>query len=580
MQKPTSALDQADIARLFDHLIGGGGPPSPSAMSAPGAGAPHSPLWHYGQVDCHDTTILITLDPQGGHVQYFFENHTLDVFRRELNRGSEPVVLEPQVFDLLVYLLKNRNRVASKDDLIAGVWGGRIVSDATLDSRINAVRKAIGDSGRKQKFIRTFARKGIRFIGEVTEGGAGSPDTMISPPDDDRPTFAVLPFQNLSDDPAQEYFADGLSEDLIAALGSWCRFPVISRHSSFIYKGRSIDAIEAGRELGARYMLEGSVRKSGNQVRITARLADAATGLQLWADRYDREIGDVFAVQDEITGKIAAAVEPQLHKYEQRRAAVSTKTSPAAYDLVQRGNWHHNKFTAADAAEAQRLFSAAIDADSNYARAFSSMASTKFWVAQMGWTEDPQATLQAGLEFARKAIALDDKDARGHFHMAQVSLWLRRHDDAIAEARHAIALNPSLVQAHAVLGYALDCVGEFEEAIETVTNSLRLRPYDQTLVRCIPAISIAHYQLGAYDAAQEMARRAVGMSSNYWMGHQMLAASLGQLGRKQEAAAALAEIRRREPEVSRAAYSGRFPFRDPIYVERVEDGLIKAGWRD
>lgn len=517
-------------------------------------------------------------------MRFLFDNHSVDVVRRELSRGGEPVPLEPQVFDLLVYLLQNRNRVTSKDDLIANVWGGRVVSDSTLHSRINAARKAIGDNGRDQKLIRTMARKGIRFVGTVTEAGAPAPVTATitatSSTDDDRPKFAVLPFKNLSDDPAQEYFADGLSEDLIAALGSWCRFPVICRHSSFIYKGRSVDAIEAGRELGARYMLEGSVRKSGNHVRISVSLTDATRGVQLWADRYDREIDDVFAVQDEITARIAAAVEPELHRHEQRRAAANTKINPAAYDLVQQGSWHHNKFTAPDAQEAQRLFAAAIEADPNYARAYSSMASTKFWTAQMGWADDPNSAMQEALEFSHKAVALDDTDARGHFHLAQALLWLRRHDDAIAEARQAIALNPSLVQAHAVLGYALDCIGEFEEALEVVTDSLRLRPYDQTIVRCIPAISIAHYQLGDYDAAHEVAQRVVGMNRNYWMGHQMLAASLGQLGRRQEAAAALAEIRRREPEVSRSAYSSRFPFRDPIHVERIEDGLIKAGWRD
>lgn len=514
-------------------------------------------------------------------MQFFFENHELDVARRELKRDMESVPLEPQVFDLLVYLLQNRDRVASKDDLIANVWGGRIVSDSALDSRINAVRKAIGDSGAQQKFIRTFARKGIRFIGAVTEFADGRLDGTISlAVNDERPTFAVLPFQNLSDDPTQEYFADGLSEDLIAALGSWCRFPVISRHSSFIYKGRAVDVIEAGRELGVRYVLEGSVRKSGNRLRITAQLTDATTGHQLWADRYDREIGEVFAVQDEITTKIAAAVEPELHDREQRRAAVSTKTNLAAYDLVQRGNWYHNKFTATDADEAQRLFSAAIDADPDYAPAYASMAYSKYWAAQMRWLEDDQATLQTALEFARKAVALDDKYARGHLYLGQVSLWLRRHDDAIAETRKAIALNPSLVQAYSVLGYALNCVGEFEEALKTVTYSLRLRPYDETLARCIPALSIAHYQLGAYDEAEEIARRAIGINTIYWMGHQMLAASLGQLGRTQEAAEKVAEIRLREPKVSRTAYSGRFPFRDPIHVEQIEDGLIKAGWRD
>ena len=395
---------------------------------------------------------------------YLFEQFALDDERREL-RGAGIVPIEPQVFDLLVYLIKNRNRVVSKDDLITSVWNGRVVSDSTLDSRINAVRKALGDSGREQKFVRTFARKGIRFVGEVIESHAVPSDSAIALANDERPVFAVLPFQNLSDDSAQEYFADGLSEDLIAALGSWCRFPVISRHSSFIYKGRSVDAVEAGQKLGARYILEGSVRKSNTHVRITVRLIDATTGLHLWADRYDREIDDVFAVQDEITAKIAAAVEPELHRHEQRRASVTIKTNSAAYDLVQRGNWHHNIFTAADGEEAQRLYSAAIEADSNYAQAYSGMASTKFWAAQMKWAEDPQSTLQAALGFASRAITLDDKDARGHFHMAQVLLWLRRHDEAIAEARRAIELNPSLVQAHAVLGYALDCVGKFEEAL-------------------------------------------------------------------------------------------------------------------
>jgi adenylate cyclase len=208
------------------------------------------------------------------------------------------------------------------------------------------------------------------------------------------------------------------------------------------------------------------------------------------------------------------------------------------------------------------------------------MAYTKYWVAQMGWSEDARATLQTALECARKAVALDDKDARGHLYVGQVSLWLREHDDAIAETRRAISLNPSLVQAYSVLGYALDCVGEFEEALKTITRSLRLRPYDKTLARCIPALSIAHYQLGAYDAAEEIARRAIGINTIYWMGHQMLAASLGQLNRAQEAAVEVAEIRKREPKVSRTAYSGRLPFRDAVHVERIEEGLIKAGWRD
>ena len=390
----------------------------------------------------------------------------------------------------------------------------------------------------------------------------------------DRPAFAVLPFDNMSGDPEQEYFADGISEDLITALATWCRFPVIARNSSFAYKGRTLDIKLVGQELGARYVLEGSVRKAGNRVRITAQLIDALTGHHVWAERYDHEIGDLFAIQDEITTSIAAAVEPEVMEVEERRAI--SRGSFTAYDLVQRGNWHFYKFTSDGMAEAQRLFAAAIEADPHCAPAYTSMAYSKYLSSQFG--ADFEATLQSSFEFARKAVALDEKDARAHMILGQTSLWLRRHDDAIAEARGAIALNPSLAQAYSVLGYALDCVGEFEQALKTVAHSFRLRPHDRTVGRCIPAMSVAHYQLGTYDAAEEIARRAVTLMPTYWLGHQMLAACLGQLGRKEEAAQCVEEIRRRDPEISRRAYSARLPFRNAAYAQRIEEGLAKAGW--
>jgi adenylate cyclase len=320
--------------------------------------------------------------------------------------------------------------------------------------------------------------------------------------------------------------------------------------------------------------LEGSVRKSGNRVRITAQLIDALTGHHVWAERYDRELGDIFAIQDEITTSIAAAVEPEIMEVEERRA--TARRSFTVYDLVQRGNWHLYKFTPEGMADAQRLFAAAIEADPNYAPAYTSMAYSKYMSAQFG--ADFEATLHSAFEFARKAVALDEKEARAHMFLAQTSLWLRRHDDAIAEARSAIALNPSLAQAYSVLGYALDCVGEFEEALKTVAHSLRLRPHDRTVGRCIPAMSVAQYQLGTYDAAEEIARRAITLMPVYWLGHQMLAACLGQLGRKEEAAQCVEEIRRREPDISRCAYSARLPFRDAVYARRIEEGLAKAGW--
>ena len=270
------------------------------------------------------------LDGEDGHQeevyhQFSFSDHSLDTDRRELRRGSDPIAVEPQVFDLLVYLLQNRDRVVSKEDLIAAVWGGRIVSDSTMTSRINAARKAIGDSGEQQKLIRTVARKGLRFVGAVTVHSHGSrPDSpgavptsldsdqdrpRSTQPRTDRPAIAVLPFINMSGDPEQEYFSDGITEDIITALSKLRWFFVIARNSSFIYKGRAVHIRQIADEVGVGYVVEGSVRKGGDRVRITVQLNDVATGSHIWAERYDRELADVFAVQDEITEAIVAAEE-------------------------------------------------------------------------------------------------------------------------------------------------------------------------------------------------------------------------------------------------------------------------------
>src|SRR5882672_6941133 len=287
----------------------------------------------------------------GHQVQFLFADHTLDTDRRELRRGSEGVAVEPQVFDLLVYLVQNRDRVVSKDDLIASVWGGRIVSDSTLTSRINAARKAVGDSGDEQKLIRTIARKGLRFVGAVrTQANSGLPaqaaDDVHEPsrpalPLPDRTAIAVLPFVNLSGEPEQEYFSEGISEDIITALSKLRWFYVIARNSSFIYRGKSVHHQQIGEELGVGYVVEGSVRKDGDHVRITAQLVDVASGSHLWAERYDRDLADVFAVQDDITQAVVAAIEPQLYAAEDFRARRKTPDNMDAWDLVMRALSHY-----------------------------------------------------------------------------------------------------------------------------------------------------------------------------------------------------------------------------------------------
>ena len=287
-----------------------------------------------------------------------FGDFEIDTARHELRRAGAVVHIEPQVFDLIVHLVRNHDRIVSKDELIDAIWQGRIVSEAALSSRISAARRALGDSGNDQTLIRTLHKRGFRFVGEVYENGSALPATAgdqgPSPrevandapklvpnaeplPLPDKPSIAVLPFQNMSGDPEQEYFADGMVEDIITALSHMRWLFVIARNSSFTYKGRAVDVKQVGRELGVRYVLEGSVRKAGDRVRITGQLIDAATGAHLWADRFDGELEDIFDLQDQMTASVVGAIAPKLEQAEIERAKRKPTESLDAYDYFLRG---------------------------------------------------------------------------------------------------------------------------------------------------------------------------------------------------------------------------------------------------
>ena len=319
--------------------------------------------------------------PEGiGSLRYIFEEYAFDTDRRELHRGADVVSVTPQVFDLLDYLIRNRERVVSKDDLINAIWNGRIVSDAALTTRLNAARTAIGDSGEEQRLIKTLPRKGFRFVGPVREAqgpaGAATADNPTEPPKPaltlpDKPSIAVLPFTNLSSDPEQDYFADGMVEDIITALSRFKALFVIARNSSFTYKGRAVDVKVVGRELGVRYVLEGSVRKAANRVRITGQLVDTATGAHLWADRFDGGLGDIFDLQDQVTESVVGAIAPAVEKAEIERAKRKPTESLDAYALYLRGLASYYQFASRQANdEALRLFNSAIELDPDFASAY------------------------------------------------------------------------------------------------------------------------------------------------------------------------------------------------------------------
>ena len=410
---------------------------------------------------------------------------------------------------------ENRDRVVSKDDLIASVWGGRIVSDSTLTSRINAARKAVGDSGEEQKLIRTIARKGFRFVGAVrtqatprTARAGGSARRVHEPsraalPLPDRPAIAVLPFTNMSGDPEQEYFSDGISEDIITALSKLRWFFVIARNSSFIYKGKAVHLKQVAEELGVGYVVEGSVRKAGDRVRITAQLNDVATGSHIWAERYDRDLADVFAVQDEITEAIVAAIEPQLYAAENFRARRKPPDSMDAWDLVMRALSHYWRVTRQDNVVAQALLEKAIAIDPNYGQALGVLATSHTFSAHMGW-EDMAAVAPIAERAAPAAILADSEDPWAHHALGCVYLFARRFDDSLAEFELALRLNPNFSLAQGYYGLTLAYCGRWEEAVSAAQRALRLEPARSAfrdLLRHRRLCAVRRTQLRRGDAA-------------------------------------------------------------------------------
>jgi TolB-like protein len=514
-------------------------------------------------------------------VQFFFGDHTLDDDRRELFRGSEPIAVEPQVFDLLIFLLQNRDRVVSKDDLIASVWGGRVVSDSTLTSRINAARKAVGDSGGKQKLIRTIARKGLRFVGDVRMRPMGLESRGDEParsalPLPDRPAIAVVPFVNMSGDPEQEYFSDGISEDIIAALSKLRWFFVIARNSSFMYKGKAVHMKQIAEELGVGYVVEGSVRKGGDRVRITVQLNDVATGSHIWAERYDRDIADVFAVQDEITEAIVAAIEPQLYAAENFHAQRKPPDSMDAWDLVMRALSHYWRVTRQDNVVAQALLEKATAIDPNYGQALGVLAASQTFSAHMGWT-DMAAIVPIAERAARAAIHTDSEDPWAHYALGNVYLFTRRFDDSLAEFELALQLNPNFSLAQGYYGLALSYCGRWEDADLAARRALRLSPRDPFSAIYCGVAAYSQYVGHNYDEAMRFARESVRQRNDFVGGHRVLTAAAGMLGQKEAAKAALRELRRAQPNISLGWVANQMPFKLDADRAHYLEGFRRAG---
>jgi TolB-like protein len=517
-------------------------------------------------------------------VQFLFADLVLDADRRELHRGAKQIPVQPQVFDLLVYLLQNRDRVVSKEDLIGVIWGGRIVSDSTLATRINAARKAIGDSGEDQKLIRTIARKGVRFVGTVRSVAQEAKDA-IAPTDSDlrtklplpdRPAIAVLPFVNMSGDPQQEYFSDGISEDIITALSKLRWFFVIARNSSFAYKGKSVHLAQIAEELGVNYVLEGSVRRAGDEVRITAQLNDAATGRHIWAERYDRRLSDVFAVQDEITEAIVGAIEPQLYAAEDFRARRKPPESMDAWDLVMRALSHYWRVTKQDNLVAQALLEKAISIDPGYGQAMGVLAASHTFGAHMGWA-DMAAAAPIAERAARAAIRADSEDPWAHQALGCAYLFTRRFEDSLAEFELALRLNPNFSLAQGYCGLTLCYCGRWQDGDLAARRALRQSPRDPFSAIYYGIAAYAQYMGRNYENAMDLAREGIRQRGDFVGAHRVLTAAAGMAGQKEMARTALSELRRAQPNVSLAWIAREMPIKSNAELKHYLEGFRRAG---
>jgi len=493
------------------------------------------------------------LIPGGRVLLYSFADCTLNTDQRELRRNGDLVAVAPQVFDLLEYLIRNRDRVISKDDLIAAVWKGRIVSESALNTRINGARYAIGDSGEEQRLIRTLPRKGIRFVGVVCEervptttapGFAEGQNQALADPD--RISIAVLPFSNMSGDPEQEYFADGMVEEITTALSRFKWLFVVARNSSFTFKGKAVDIKEVGRRLGAHYVLEGSVRKASGKVRIAGQLIDAVTGAHVWADSFERNLSDIFALQDEITTAVVCAILPKLLRTEIVAATRRRTENLTAYDLQLRAMYQYSLATRKGLAEAIRLANGAFELDPGFGFVAALASLCHMVNVVLGFATDPQLDRKEAIRFLRLASSADDGDPQTLATTALVSAFLvGDYESSIEMVDRAVALNPNSYYVWLDRGWVYHTAGVPEEAVRSFERAMRMSPIDPLLDRLSAGMGMAFIELRRFDEAVIAGKKALRHNASFPGTYWCLASAFAHLGRdaeSREAAERLLEV--------------------------------------
>lgn len=513
--------------------------------------------------------------------------YSLGPFRLDGNagilfRGNEPVALGERAVILLRTLVEQARAPVSKDALIAAAWPGLTVEENNLTVQIAALRRILGEEGGAEGWIETLPRRGYRYIGPVAAIETATP---TAPPQSGLPlphipSIAILPFQNMSEDAEQEYFADGIVDEITTALTRMRGLFVIARSSSFTYKGKSIEVKRVGQELGVRYLLEGGVRKSGKRVRITAQLIDASTGVTLWADRFDSALDDIFDLQDRVAASVVVAIAPKLEQAEFERARRKPTESLDAYDHYLRGlaTIYQNPSDRKDNDDALQEFRQAIDLDKDFAVAYGVAAWCYVWRKANGWMVDRAREIAEAERFARRAVALGKDDAatlaRGGHALAFVASDL---DTGAIFVDRALTLNPNVAVAWYLSGFVRIFIGEPELALEHLAKAMRLSPLDPLTFAMQTGCAHACMFVGRYDEASQWAQTALREQPDFMTTNRIAAAASALAGRWDEARKAMGRLRRLDPALRISNLGDQIPLRRPQDLARYQDGLRKAG---
>ena len=550
-----------------------------------------------------------------------FDRFVLDLDRGCLLLGGNEIALRPKTFGVLRHLVENAGLLVSKEELFAAVWPNLVITDDALVQSIGELRRALGDDG--LRLIRTIPRRGYRFepgvsaVPPMGESPAEAPPIAVPPAAPElqpaslrvgllaslalavllglgalwfgigdrfttrgrepspKPAIAVLAFVDHSDEPGREYFADGLTQDIINALGRFSALTVVSWNAVLPYKNKPSRPEEVGRRLAVAYTVEGSVRRIGERVRVSAQLVDTRQGQVLWSARFDEALADVFALQDRITAEVVGALAIRMTQIEQRRVFAKPTANLEAYDYVLRARPALQRPTRADIAEARALLRRAIELDPSYAAAHAALSESYYIATSMGWAESPTAFMDRAEESALKALGLDHSEVRARVILGRIHIFHQRYKEAEAEIERAIAINPNDARSLAGRGNILMWLGRTDAAIEALERAQRLDPDLIPIDRF--ALGLAYYLKRRYDAAIEQAKLNLRDSAGASFSRVVLAAAYAQRGRTGDAARAVAEVRRTDPTFDPQEFGTKFL--SPADLEHLREGLLKAGLR-